>query len=512
MHKQTVFLNLLIVPFILSIGSCSAEKNRKANSSLPNIVLILADDMGYGDVSCYNPMSKIQTPNIDKLASEGLMFTDAHTPSSVCTPSRYGLLTGRYCWRTRLKKGVILGYDEPPLIEANQQTIASLLKKRGYETACIGKWHVGMTWQTKDGYKMQDDNNEYQEYSGVYRENEQYVDFEKPILGGPLDVGFDYFFGTQGCSTGDPPYCFIENRKTIGIPTIVSPEEFTQHPGVAPGLMVSEWSQETVDITFTEKARDFIVKNQAASPETPFFLYLALSSPHIPFLAPDFAKGKSEEGPRGDLVTVVDWSVGQIVEVLNRFDIQNNTLLIVTSDNGPRKGANGHKSAGEFRGYKANIWEGGHRIPFIARWPGKITAETQSNQVISLTDMLSTFDFLSNENNQTITSEDGYNIWPAFIGQEVEGSAEMVRVFHSVSGVFAIRKGDWKLIQGTKGSGSGSLNTPQDSLNLIGQLYNLDLDPAETNDLWDQYPELVKELINILEGMKKGTYHFYNPN
>lgn len=502
MLKPIVFFKILIISIILSTSSCSEERSKKKDSSLPNIVLILADDMGYGDVSCYNPESKIQTPNIDKLATEGLMFTDAHTSSSVCTPSRYGLLTGRYCWRTRLKSGVIIGYDEAPLIESGQKTIASLLKERGYETAAIGKWHVGMTWQTKDGYIMQDDHNKYQDYSGTVLENEKHVDFDKEIIGGPLDVGFDYFFGTQGCSTGDPPYCFIENRKTIGIPTIVTPEEFTKHPGVAPGLMVADWSEETVDVTFTEKAIGFIDKCQETSSKSPFFLYLALSSPHIPFLPPDFAKGKTEEGLRGDLVTVVDWSVGKIVEALLSHDILDNTLLILTSDNGPRRGANGHKSAGEFRGYKANIWEGGHRVPFIARWPDEIKAGTITGQLISMTDLLPTFDFLTQEGKENTASEDGFNVWSAFIGKEVDGSEDMIRVFHSVSGVFAIRKGSWKLIQGTKGSGSGRDRPQKDTLKSIGQLYNLELDPYETNDLWEKHPGIVKELLMILESKK----------
>jgi arylsulfatase A len=324
------------------------------------------------------------------------------------------LLTGRYCWRTRLKRGVIIGYDESPLIQEGQMTLARLLKERGYETAGVGKWHIGMTWQTKNGYIVQDDQNKFASYSGVIKENEKNIDFEKPILSGPLEVGFDYFFGTQGCSTGDPPYCFIEDRNTVGIPDIVTPEEFTAHPGVAPGLMVSDWSEENVDITFTEKGIAFIERHLKSSPDKPFFLYLALSSPHIPFLPPEFAKRKSEEGPRGDLVTVVDWSVGRISEVLDQYDLSDNTLLIFTSDNGPRRGANGHQSAGKFRGYKANIWEGGHRVPFVARWPGKISPNTQTREVINLTDLLSTFDFLTQGNNQMVDPEDGFNVWPAF--------------------------------------------------------------------------------------------------
>ena len=489
---------ILLSSMVGLVLGCSAEK-----AQTPNIVLILADDMGYGDASCYNPESKIQTPNIDKLASQGIHFTDAHSPSSLCTPTRYGLLTGRYCWRTRLQKGVILGYDEEPLIEPGQANIASLLKERGYKTACIGKWHLGMTWQTRDGYVIQDDHNQYSGYSGIYRENEEHIDFSKPILSGPLDVGFDYFYGTQGCSTGDPPYCFIENNRTVGIPNIASTDEFHQLPGFAPGLMVSDWSEEMVDVVFTEKAIAFIEKHLQESADSPFFLYLALSSPHLPWLAPDFAKGKSEEGPRGDLVTVVDWSVGQIMEALKKYALQDHTLLIFTSDNGPRKGANGHRSAGEFRGYKANIWEGGHRVPFIARWPGNIKPGGISNEVLSLTDLFATFDFLTQTGiNETFT-EDGYNVWPAFTGLNVTGSDTLARIFHSGSGVFAVRRDAWILIEGTKGSGSGNFSLPPDSLQLTGQLYNLGTDPGETNDLWDKKPDMVKELTLLLAKKKQ---------
>jgi len=475
--------------------ACSSEERLS-----PNIVLILADDLGYGDVGSYNHDSKISTPHIDHLASEGISFTDAHTPSSVCTPTRYGLLTGRYCWRTRLKKGVILGYDEDPLIDSNQATIASLLQDRGYTTACIGKWHLGMRWPTKNDYVIKDDHNQYNDYSGPYRENEENIDFGKPLLSGPLDVGFDYFFGTQGCSTGDPPYCFIENNQAVAIPTILSPDSLTRLPGFAPGLMVSDWSEETVDITFTEKAIKFIEHHLNENEDKPFFLYLALSSPHLPWLAPEFAKGKSEEGPRGDLVTVVDWSVDQISTVLDQYHLSEHTLFIFTSDNGPRKGSNGHLSAGPFRGYKGSIWEGGHRVPFIARWPGRIKPGTLNDETISLTDMFATLDYLTNETQLETETEDGYNVWPAFIGQDMSDSEKSHRIFHSAAGQFAIRQGPWKLIEAAPVQADASHAI--DSNNQRGELFNLETDPAETINLWDEHPELVRDLQRLLENQK----------
>jgi arylsulfatase A-like enzyme len=481
--------------YMLLFASCNSsapgsKSDLSEKNNPPNIVFIMADDMGYGDVSSYNSDSKIQTPNMDKIASEGLMFTNAHTPSSLCSPSRYGLLTGRYCWRTRLKKGVLMDfYGDTPLIEEDRLTLASLLKSKGYETACIGKWHVGVSWNTKDGRPASYD-------------EENNIDFTKPIIGGPLELGFDYFYGTSGCSTSDPPYCFIENNLTITIPTEMIPEAIDTMPGVITGLMASDWSQEDVDVRLTGKAIDFIDQHQAKHVGKPFFLYVALSSPHIPWMVPDFMKNISKEGARGDLVALVDWSVGQIAKTLERHGLDDNTLLIITSDNGPRRGANGHKSSGDFRGYKAEIWEGGHRVPFIAKWPGQIKPNTKSDEIISLTDMMATFADLIDATLPNNTAEDSYNVLPALLGGEIGENRTLPRVFHSGNGVFAINQGDWKLIQGTKGRGAGRKDTNPDSLLLIGQLYNITNDPYEQNDLWDNYPEKVEELTKLLEEIK----------
>ncbi len=484
----------LFTIFLLMLACNNSKQSKDTTKELPNIVFIMADDMGYGDVGRYNPQSAIPTPNMDKLASEGIMFTDAHSPSSVCSPSRYGLLTGRYSWRTRLKKAVLLGYDETPLIDEDRTTLASLLKEKGYTSASIGKWHVGLNWQTKNGYELQDDLNESEDYSGIVRQNEENIDFTKPVSGGPLDLGFDYFFGTFGCSTSDPPYTFIENKHTVGIPSILIADSLDQLPGVVKGLMVPNWSEENVDLEFTQKATEFIDRTQKTNNKKPFFLYLALSSPHIPFLPPGFAKGKSKEGPRGDLVTVVDWSVGRIMETLEQYNLSKNTLVIVTSDNGPRKGANTHLSAGNFKGYKGSIWEGGHRVPFIARWPGHIKKGTTSKQIISLTDMFSTFSNLTG--TTAAGGEDSYNVLPAFFGQEVEESDKQIRIFHSYKGTFAIRMGKWKYIEGeTLGDVPGD---SEDLTKTFGELYDLSTDPYETNNLWESNPQKVLELSKLL--------------
>ncbi len=487
-----------IMIIIFSAGSGCVNNSNPTDEKDPNIILILADDMGYGDASCYNYDSKIATPNIDKLASEGIRLTDAHTPSSVCTPTRYGLLTGRYCWRTRLKSGVILGYDESPLIEEGRTTLGSLMKQSGYRTACIGKWHVGLNWETKGDYVIRDDENKWADYSGVFKENEENIDFTKPVSGGPNDLGFDYSFITLGCSTSDNPYCFIEDQKTVGIPSEMLSEKWIGKPGVVTARMAPDWSMEDVDPIFTRKAIKFIENHMEENQDKPFFLYLALSSPHIPFLPPDFTKGKSDEGPRGDLVLLVDWSVGQIEKTLEKYDLKDNTLLIFSSDNGPRKGGNGHLSAGPLRGYKANIWEGGHRVPFIVRWPGKIEGGSLSNETISLTDMLASFADLTGQALGENAGEDSYNVLPLILNKSIEDNNEKPRIFHSAAGVFAIRKGKWKLIEGTKGSGSGALELTDDSLVNVGQLYNLEKDPFEKVDLFEMEPEVVKKLQSLL--------------
>ena len=469
----------------LTVPGCSA--GQKANTlpeDLPNIIFIMADDMGYGDVTCYNPESKIPTPNMDKLAKEGMLFTDAHTPSAVCTPTRYGVLTGRYCWRSRLKRGVFGGFDRP-LIENDRLTVASFLKQHGYSTACIGKWHLGMEWTLKKGFEPDE-------------QEQETVDFTKPITNGPNELGFDYFFGTAGCTTDDPPLCFIENHRTVGIPDMTSPVDFADEDRTL--YMVEGWRHEDADIEFTNRAVKFIESSVKTKPNNPFFLYLPLSVPHIPWLPPDFVKGKSKAGPRGDQVVLFDWSIGRIAESLKDLGIAEDTLLIVTSDNGPREGINGHKSAGDLRGYKGSIWEGGHHIPFMARWPGKIQADSKTDEAICLTDLIATCATVVGAELPYDAGQDSYNILPALLGEKQDGPIREAIVHHSGAGVFAIRQGEWKLILGSKGAGyhdgSPKASSP-------GQLYNMADDPYEKNDLWAKRPEIVKRLTKLLEKYKK---------
>lgn len=480
--NRRTFLKLSSAGIASLVFPFNIRCNRIYEENLPNIIFIMADDMGYGDVGCYNPESKIPTPNMNRIAKEGVRFTDAHTPSAVCTPTRYGVLTGRYCWRTWLKSGVFGGYNQP-LIEPERLTVASLLKKHGYETACIGKWHLGLKWATKGG-KQPEPTEPYDQMN---------IDFTKPIKSGPNALGFDYFFGTAGCTTDDPPLCFIENDHTVGIPNMISPIDTANEGRTL--LMVPGWKHEEADTTFTKKAINFIENHVKRQPDKPFFLYFPTSVPHIPWLPPDFVKGKSKAGPRGDQVVLFDWIVGQIDQTLKRLNLKENTLLIITSDNGPREGVNGHKSTGNWRGFKGGIWEGGHRVPFIARWPGKIRPGSISNETICLTDLMATCAAIIGEKLPDNAGEDSYNILPALMGEKLNHPIREAIVHHSGAGVFAIRQGPWKLIIGTKGAGYDK--GPQSDS--IVQFYNLKDDPAERHDLWDKHPEIVKRLKKLLE-------------
>ncbi len=329
---------------------CLARQPRPRQvGRLPNIVFVMADDMGIGDVGCYNPDSKIPTPNMDKLAGQGIRFTDAHSPSAVCTPTRYGVLTGRYCWRTWLKKNVVGGYTNP-LIEPGRTTVGSFLQRQGYRTACIGKWHLGLGWTRRNGYVGNAaDGPKY--FNGSWQDGDSEkgmdVDFTKPVQGGPADLGFDYAWFTAACSTIDGPFCYIENRRTVGIPDRMIPIEGKRDYRPRRGWTVEGFDLREVDTVFANKAVEFIEKNHKDSPDKPFFVYLALSSPHAPWLPPDFMKGKSKEGPRGDLVAWADWALGRVLDTLDRTGLANDTLVIMTSDNGPRHGANGPGQRGE---------------------------------------------------------------------------------------------------------------------------------------------------------------------
>jgi arylsulfatase A-like enzyme len=449
---------------------------------LPNVVLVLCDDLGYGDPVCYNKDSKIPTPNIDRLASQGMRFTDAHTPSSLCTPTRYGVLTGRYCWRTSLKSGVLDGYS-PLLIEPGRLTLPALLKQHGYATACIGKWHLGLG-------------------------NVKPTDFGKPLRPGPNAVGFDSFFGIPA-SLDMPPYVFVENEAVTQAPTAtVAASEMRRRGGggfwragaIAPGFRHAD-----VLPTLTDRAVAYLKKQSAGKP---FFLYLALTAPHTPWMPTDDFRGKSGAGYYGDFVAQVDATLGRVVRALDDARLADDTLLIFTSDNGAHWLPSDiekwhHRANDDLRGQKSDIWDGGHRVPFVARWPGKITAGSSSREMICLTDFLAAAADLVGATLPADAGEDSFDILPVLLGRRTGHPVREAVVHHSGDGTFGIRQGPWKLCLGLGSHGFSDPKSvkPQPG-GPQGQLYNLDDDPEEKHNLWLEMPEVVRRLTALLDRYK----------
>lgn len=452
----------------------------------PNIVYILTDDLGYGDLSCYG-CTKYDTTNLDSLAKEGIRFTDAHTPSAVCTPTRYGILTGRYCWRSPLKKGVLQGHSEP-LIEKSRVTVASYLREQSYATACIGKWHLGLGW--------------------LHIGDE--IDYSRPLNHSPVHLGFDYFYGISA-SLDMPPYCFIENDRVVGAPLIPRTEfDFSQKR--RRGSMAPGWKDEEVNRIHTEKAIEYIENQTRNEVNQPFFLYLALTGPHTPWKADKKFADASKIGPRGDLILEMDWTVGKIIETLERLNIRENTLVIFTSDNGPHPHTPevttyGHKPAGELRGQKADIWDGGHRVPFIASWPGQIAEGSVSDELVCLTDLIATCADILQDDLPATVGEDSDSMLPVLRGGRSTRSSV---VHHSINGMFSIRKGEWKFV---RGKGSGGFGRPNPDNQIIGfptqgldpeddapgQLYRIAEDMTESENLYFSRPDIVQEMSGLLD-------------
>lgn len=506
-----------LLHFLLAVGStlCAASA---ADLSRPNIIVILADDLGYGDLGCYNPASKIPTPNLNRLAAQGMRFTDAHTPSAVCTPTRYGLLTGRYAWRTWLKSGVLDGFD-PPLIDAGRPTIASFLKTQGYATACIGKWHLGMTWTDKAGKLVP-----YRGTSaGGFRAGAD-VDFSREIRDGPMERGFDLFFGISA-SLDMSPYGYIEGNRVAPAPTRTTPETkdlfMNQVAGVASdGFVLSE-----VLPTLMQRAVAY-VESRAAHPE-PFFLYLPLNSPHLPVVPSKRWQGKSGAGLYGDFVMETDAEVGRLLAALERANLAENTLVVFTSDNGglwhqwdaketvdvagykptPRgryTAERGHHSNAALRGTKADIYEGGHRVPFIIRWPARVKPGSSSAALIELNDLFATCAEITGATLPQAAAEDSFSFRPALTGEPSHAAARTFAVHHSLAGVFALREGPWKFVPSR---GSGGFSAPKavaaTAGEPTGQLYHLGQDPAETSNVWSEHPELVARFQAQLNAVRQ---------
>ncbi|WP_422659385.1 sulfatase family protein [Paenibacillus sp. EC2-1] len=455
----------------------------------PNMIYIITDDLGYGDLSCYGAQ-QFATPHIDRLAEEGRMYTDAHASSAVCTPSRYGVMTGRYCWRGKIKSGVLHGHDAS-IIEKDRKTLPSYLKEHGYETACIGKWHLGMDW-------------------AKVNESPERFDYSQPIQNGPVSCGFDYYFGISA-SLDMPPYSFIENDRTVGIPSIPKdPEDFSQRG--RGGLMVPGWKDENVHPVLTQKALEFIEQTTGVDP---FFLYLPLTGPHTPWSPSESFQGKSGIGPRGDLILEIDDTVGRLVSLLEDKGIRDNTLIVFTSDNGPDPfrdeiTVHGHDSAGQLRGQKADIWEGGHRVPFIVSWPGHIPQGTTSEELVCLTDWMATCASILEDELPDNAGEDSIDMLPDLLGQALDSPLRESVILQSYDGMLALRRGDWKYIRGAGGGGFdqqarsiiGIPHTPDREVRSGDpqeQLYDIRDDIREAVNQCNEYPLLVSQMRTELE-------------
>ena len=481
----------------LALAGCrTAPAVSARQAAKPNIVFIMADDMGYGDPGCYNGESKTPTPAMDRLAGQGIRFTDAHTPSAVCTPTRYGVLTGRYCWRSRLTRGVLNGYSEP-LIETERMTVASMLKKRGYRTGCVGKWHLGLGWATKDADQTP---------------KADTVDWSRPVTYSPQSAGFDYSYIIPASLDMDP-YCWLENGRIVEPATERTPGSKRRRDGGGgfwrAGPIAPSFDFYQVLPTVTNKSVDFIRRQ---STNQPFFLYVPLNAPHTPWMPTDEFRGKTEVDWYGDFVAQVDASIGRIIQALDEAGFRDDTLVIVTSDNGSHWLVEqirqfGHRSNDGWRGQKADIHDGGHRVPFICRWPGHIKPGTQSDQTICLTDLMATCAAAVGETLPDNAGQDSYNILPAMLDPGLKEPIREATIHHSAQGLFAVRQGPWKLILGL---GSGGFTAPRrvkpEPGGPQGQLYNLHDDPGEQKNLWVQRPEIVQQLTALLERYQQQGY------
>lgn len=466
----------------------------------PNIVVILADDMGYGDVQALNKNSSIPTPNLNQLAAAGMTFTDAHSPSAVCTPTRYGLLTGRYCWRSRLKRGVLGGYSEP-LLEEGRSTVADMLKRQGYTTGAVGKWHLGMALP-KTGDKI----------NTAKWDGDPGIDFGGVITNSPVHHGFDSYFGVSA-SLDMAPYVYVRNDRFTMLPTLQQAAEKFPH-FIRKGPRSEDFVVADVLDKLTKEAVSFI--DTASAKDAPYFLYMPLTGPHKPAQPHERFRGKTGLKEYGDFVHQVDWTVGKVMAAIQSSKEADNTLVIYTSDNGSymyRYDENQkdhvddvavqgyrpehHQANGPLRGTKADVWEAGHRVPFFVRWPKQIAAGSKCEEAICLTDIYATCAAVASAKLDSIEAEDSASLLAMLEGKDVKRGAPVIN--HSANGLFAIRDGAWKLVAG---NGSGGRQSPKGKpFKKPFQLYNLQNDLAEAKDLASQYPDIVERLAVQLNGI-----------
>lgn len=478
----------LFAPFLAFAVCALIHSTATADDTLPNVIVILADDMGLDSVSHFNQKLGLKTPNIDRLAAEGMSFTDAHSTSAVCSPTRYSVLTGRYNWRSRLKRGIV-GQWERPLLEDERITLPEMFQSKGYHTACIGKWHLGWNWPSKE--------------DGTTSKLSE-IDFTKPVTGGPIDHGFDSYFGDDVPNW--PPYAWRQDDRVLG--EITTTMKGGTMVGVGAGPAVNDWDFRAVLSEYSRRWHDYVV-SQADSSE-PFFLYASMPSPHTPIAPGKGFQGQSGVSEYADFVIQTDHAVGQILAALDKTDQAKDTVIFFTCDNGtsPKADFPGLLKKGvhlneNWRGWKADAYEGGHRVPFVVRWPGKVQSGSTSLETITLADIMTTcagvIGFAVPEN----CAEDSVSLLPVLLGQTTDGPLHQSVVHHSISGHFAIRKGSWKLLLC---AGSGGWSPPREpeakKQNLPAvQLFHLADDPKETNNLALSEPERVVQLRAELKSL-----------
>ena len=504
---------LLKSPYLLLLAyTCVVFSSLSlATEQTPNIVIIYADDMGYGDLAIQNAKSKIPTPNLDQLAKEGIRFTDAHSSSGICSPSRYALLTGKYHWR---KQHDIVGSFGKPFFNDDDITLPQILKAQGYKTAAIGKWHLGFNWvfKNKPSGRLEKRGRTLRFYQA------QDIDWTQPVSGGPLDRGFDYYFGDD--TINFPPYAWMENDRFLNAPTTVIDGKNIDFPinegnwEFRPGPAEENWNPYKVLPTLTQKAISWI-KQQTV--DQPFFLYFPLPAPHAPIIPNKEFIGKSQAGPYGDFVVQTDWVVGQVLQALKEQGLSENTLIIFTSDNGPEKYAFAraekyqHYSMGEFRGLKRDVWEGGHHVPFLVKWPNKIAAGSVSDEVISQVDIMATLAEITHITLSKTAAPDSYNLLPLLSGKKYELPLRQATVHNTFKDTYALRQGKWLYINQPTGEHSVMPNAFANK-NLFSKftsatlLFDLEKDPGQRTNLQTQYPEKIKQMNMLLEQYRQQGY------
>ena len=471
MSKSAIVTSVLVLSAALS--ATAAEH--------PNVVVILADDMGLDSVSAFNDKLGMKTPAVDRLAREGMSFTDAHSTSAVCSPTRYSVLTGRYNWRSRLKRGIV-GKWERPLIEDRRLTLAEMFRESGYDTACIGKWHLGWSWPKRGG--------------GTTEQLGE-IDFAGAVQGGPCDHGFDYYYGDDVPNW--PPYAWRENDRVLG--ELTTQMKAGAMVGVSAGPAVADWDFRAVLAEYTKRWSQYI--RGRADQQRPFFLYAPMPSPHTPIAPHQDFRGKSAVSEYADFLIQTDHAVGEIIRALQETDQADGTIVIFTCDNGTspkadfaRLRAAGIRLNEHWRGWKADAYEGGHRVPLVVRWPGRIEPGTRCSQTVTLADIMATCADVVGRRLPADAAEDSVSLLPALRGEGADQPLHEITVHHSVSGHFAVRKGKWKLLLCR---GSGGWSSPREAVALRQrspsvQLFNLREDPRETTNLQADHPEVVDQL------------------